>query len=164
MALLKELKEYRSAIMKILCSDQKIVDLIKDNSGSSAPDRSLMYKNIYPYAYTPDTTKETDTYICFRIYVPEVMNKTFKKINLVFYIFAHQSHIRTSNGLRPDLIAERIEELFNGSMDFGVGRMKLDGMDDISPSTNFHGIALEYSVSEFNRPAINGKTMAGQSQ
>lgn len=159
--LLKELTEYRQKIMKLLCSDQKIVDLIKDTQNSSIPDRSLMYTRIFPYAYTPDVVKDTNTFICFRIYVPEVMNKTFKKVNIVFYIFSHQDYIRTSDGLRPDLIAERVEELFNGTMDLGVGRMNLTGTDDISPSSNFHGIALEYSVSEFNRPTINGNPRSG---
>lgn len=121
----------------------------------------LMYKNIFPYAYTPDVTKDTNNYICFRIYIPEVQNKTFKTVNIVFYIFCHQDNIRTSNGLRPDLIGERLETLFNGSMDLGVGRMKLYGMDDISPSSTFHGIALEYTVSEFNRPTINGDPRSG---
>lgn len=161
MALLKELTEYRAKIMKSLCSDQTIVDLLNDTEGHSCPDRSLMYSKIFPYAYTPEAEKETDSFICFRIYIPEVMNKTFKRMQIVFYIFTHQSNIRTSDGLRPDLIAERLENLFNGSLDMGVGRMKLEGIDDISPSQNFHGLALEYSVSEFNRPTINGDPRAG---
>ena len=78
-----------------------------------------------------------------------------------YHIFCHQDNIRTSNGLRPDLIGERLETLFNGSMDLGVGRMKLYGMDDISPASTFHGIALEYTVSEFNRPTINGDLRSG---
>ena len=49
----------------------------------------------------------------------------------------------------------------NGSMDLGVGRVSLEGMDDISPAEQFHGVALEYSVSEFNRPTINGNPRAG---
>lgn len=161
MALLKELTEYRSKIMKLICSDQEIVDLITDKPNSAVPDRSLMYKNIYPYAYIPDVTKTTETFVCFRIYIPEVQNKTFKTMNIVFYIFSHQDYIRTSDGLRTDLIANRIENLFNGTMDLGVGRMKLTGMDDISPASTFHGIALEYSVSEFNRPTINGNQRMG---
>lgn len=161
MALLHELTEYRSKIMQFLCSDQKVVDLVKDEDNTPCPDRSLMYSNIFPYAYTPDTEKETDTFICFRIFIDDVFNKTIKRMRIVFYVFAHQSNIRTSKGLRPDLIAERIENIFNGSMELGVGRMKLDGITDISPSPNFHGIALEYSVSEFNRPTINGDPRAG---
>lgn len=158
--LLHELTEYRAKIMKLLCSDQAIVDLINDQEGSACPDRSLMYSKIFPYAYTPDVTKETDTYVCFRL-AARGRDKTFKDMSIVFYVFSHQSHIRTSGGLRPDLIAERIENLFNGSLDLGVGRLKLEGTDDISPASQFHGIALEYSVGEFNRPTINGDPRAG---
>ena len=157
MALLQELTDYRKTIMQLLCSDQEIVDLVLDKENSTVPNRSLMYSRVFPYAYTPDVTKDTNTYICFRIYVPEVMNKTFKKMNICFYVFSHQDYIRTKDGLRPDLIAGRIEALLNGSMDMGVGRVSLEGMDDISPAEQFHGVALEYSVSEFNRPTINGK-------
>ena len=125
MALLHELKEFRSKINQKLCSDQKIVDLINDKPNSPIPDRDLMYKRIYPYAYTPEAVKDTGTFICHRIYVPDVMNKTFKKMSVVFYIFVHQDNIRTSDGLRYDLIAERIEELFNGTMELGVGILVL---------------------------------------
>lgn len=120
-----------------------------------------MYKQVFPYAYTPDAVKDTGTFICHRIYIPDVMNKTFKNVTVAFYVFVHQDNIRTSNGLRYDLIAERLEELFNGVMDLGVGRMKLEGVNDISPAPKFHGISLEYSVSEFNRPTINGNPRAG---
>lgn len=156
MAMLRELREFRSRINEKLCSDQFIVDLINDKSGSSTPDRGLIYKRVFPYAYTPDVIKDTGTFICHRIYIPEVMNKTFKNITLVIYVFVHQNNIRTRNGLRYDLIAERIENLFNGSLDLGVNRMKLVSVNDISPCQSFHGIALEYSVTEFNRPTIHG--------
>ncbi len=161
MAMLRELRQIRNIINKKLCSDQTIVDLINDKH-TDIPDRSLMYKNIFPYAYTPDVVKDTGTFICHRIYVPVVMNKTFKKITIVFYIFVHQDNIRTSDGLRYDLIAERMEQMFNGTMEFGVGRMNLNEVNDISPSPMFHGIALEYSVTDFNRPTINGKQGEGE--
>ncbi len=160
MAMLRELRKFRNTINKKLCSDQVIVDLINDKP-SKVPDRSLMYKNIFPYAYTPDVVKGTGTFICHRIFVPVVMNKTFKSITIVFYVFVHQDNIRTSEGLRYDLIAERIEEMFNGTMELGVGRMKLNEVNDISPSPMFHGVALEYSVVDFNRPTINGRQGEG---
>ena len=156
MAMLRELKEFRNVINKKLCSDQKIVDLINDKPDSPVPDRNLLYKHVYPYAYTPDAVKDTGTFVCHRIYIPEVLSKTFKNVTVAFYVFVHQDNIRTSDGLRYDLIGERIEELFNGSFDLGVGRMKLSSVNDISPSPKFHGISLEYSVVDFNRPTMNG--------
>lgn len=156
MALCKELKTYRQYIMKTLCSNKDIVSLLTDKKEVELPCRDLMYKNIFPYAYTPDPTKETNTFICFRLSIPHVSNKTCKTVGIVFYIFTHQSLIRTEDGLRTDLIGETIEELFNGTYDIGLGRLKLQGMDDISPNTDYHGIALEYSAEEFNRPSIHG--------
>ena len=139
MALLKELTEYRKIIMRTLCSDSGIISLLTDETSPIVPNRDLMYTQIFPYAYTPDTEKEVKTYICFRLTVPEVFNKTYKQMSITFYIFTHQSLIRTSDGLRPDLLGEALERLFNGSLDLGLGRVKLSGMDDISPTTNYHG-------------------------
>ena len=70
MAMLRELKEFRNVINKKLCSDQKIVDLINDKPDSPVPDRNLLYKQVYPYAYTPDAVKDTGTFVCHRIYIP----------------------------------------------------------------------------------------------
>lgn len=154
--LFEELTDYRALALKTLCSDEEIVKLVTNQEDPSVPNRGLMYTQIFPYAFTPDTTKEAKTFVCFRLSVPEVMNKTYKKINLIFYIFTHQSLMRTDDGLRPDLIGRAIERLFNGSLDVGLGRVKLVGMNDISPITDYHGIAIEYSVAEFNRPSVNG--------
>lgn len=156
MALLKELTDYRSKVMQVLCSNQKIVDLLNDNTDNLAPDRELLYKKIFPYAYTPETNKIVDTFICFRLNVPEVMNKTYKRMSLTFYVFTHHSLMRTEHGLRPDLVGEAIEECFNGALGLGLGRVKLEDMSDISPMDDYHGIAIHYSVDEFNRPSING--------
>lgn len=154
--LFQELTEYRNTIMKTLCCDAEIVKLVTDKANAPVPNRDLMYTQIFPYAHTPDTTKEANTFICFRVTVPEVMNKTYKSMNVTFYIFTHQSLIRTQEGLRPDLIGEALERLFNGSLDLGLGRVRLEGMDDISPTEGYHGIAVEYSVLEYNRPSIKG--------
>lgn len=160
MSMLRELKEFRNIINRKLCSDQLLVDLINDKP-SQVPDRTLLYKRVIPYAYTPDVVKDTGTFVCHRIYVPRVNSKTLKNIRLMIYIFVHQDNIRTQEGLRYDLMAERIESLFNGTMDLGVGRMELLEVSDISPAPKFHGIALEYTVSEFNRPTINGDARSG---
>lgn len=154
--LMRDLTHYRKAIMKALCSNADIVHLILDDDAAEVPNRDLMYTHIFPYAYVPDTEKETDTYVCFSVAVPRVQNKTYKQMEIVFYVFTHQSQIRTSNGLRPDLIAEAIDEMTNGALGLGLGRVKLSRLEDISPTTNYHGLGIQYTVSEFNRPSIQG--------
>ena len=158
-----EITNFRNKIMEALCSDQEIVNLIKDVRTAQVPDRGLIYKNIFPYAYNPDTVKDTDTFICFRVYLPEgrEFNKTVRNLRIVFYVFSHQSKIRTKlGGLRTDLIVERIDDLFNGKMGIGIGRIEFASLDDINPSPNFHGSMIEYRVYDFNRPMIDGKSGA----
>ena len=79
MSMLREIGKIRSSINERICSDQVIVDLINDKTNSKIPDRSLLYKRVFPYAYTPDAVKDTGAFVCHRVYVPDVMNKTFKK-------------------------------------------------------------------------------------
>lgn len=154
MALLKKVSEYRSNIMRMLCSDKDIVRLVSDKKSSTIPDKSLIYKNIYPYAYVPNTNTGAETFICFCFNFGNIYDKTYKKGYLTFYVFSNQKILRTSDGLRCDLIAERIEELFNGNYDIGLGRMQLSSVDDISPINDYHGVSIQYTFSDFNRPTI----------
>lgn len=154
--LLEEFSEYRKKIMKALCSDKEIVRYITDDENPVLPNRDLIYKNIFPYAYKPDVSKKADTYICFSLGVDNVDGKTYKTISLVFYVFTYQGIIRTEDGLRPDLLAQAIDRMFNGNLELGLGRVKLVSVDDISPATNYHGVMIEYAVDEYNRPSIHG--------
>lgn len=153
---LRELTYYRKSIMKALCNNEDVVRLVSDNKDAPVPNRDLMYNNIFPYAYIPETEKETDTFICFSVSVPRVENKTYKQMEIYFYIFTHQSIIRTSDGLRTDLLAEAIDEMTNGALGLGIGRIQLERLEDISPTTHYHGLAVQYTVTEFNRPSIQG--------
>lgn len=153
---LRDLTYYRKSIMKALCCDEDVVKLVSDDETAIPPNRDLMYENIFPYAYIPDTEKETDTFICFSVAIPRVENKTYKTMNIYFYIFTHQSLMRTSNGLRTDLLAEAIDKMTNGALGLGLGRIKLDRVEDISPTTHYHGLAVQYTVTDFNRPSIQG--------
>lgn len=158
MALLNEVTLYRENIMRLLCSNEEIVKLLTyEENPTVLPNRDLMYTKIFPYGYNPDTVKETDTFICFTVGIPEVYNKTYKEINVIFFIFSHQSLIRTSHGLRTDLIGAEIDKMFNGNIDLGVGRLNLQNVEDISPAVKYNGIAISYNVTDWNRPTINGK-------
>lgn len=154
--LMRDLTHYRKAVMKALCSNAKIVRLITDDDSAVVPNRDLMYTHIFPYAYIPETDKETDSFICFSVSIPRVQNKTYKQMSIIFYVFSHQSQIRTSDGLRPDLIADAIDEMTNGALGLGLGRVKLEKLEDISPANNYHGLGIQYTVTEFNRPSIQG--------
>lgn len=147
---LEELSKYKIEIMKSLCLDEKIQRLIlllpSQNNG-----KEMMYKNIFPYSFIPDTVTKASTFICFDLEVKRVQNRTFKDIDVMFWIFTHQTLMRTNDGIRIDLLANEVDNIFNGNKNFGLGTMELKLVTLMSPAKDYHGKTLVYRSVDFNR-------------
>jgi hypothetical protein len=157
--LLKEINEYERLVMQKLSGNQRIVDMILNDSIFSeqdfvhypSPNQDVKFTRIFPYGYVPDTQQEAGVFICYSIFVPSVSNKTYKLIDLAFYVFAEQSLIVLEGGTRINAIAEEIDEMFNGSMEVGLNRMRLLRVEPISPAERYHGKSIKYTNEEWNR-------------
>lgn len=147
---LEELSKYKIKIMKALCMSRSIQQLIllKESVNEG---REMMYTNIFPYSFIPDTVTKASTFICFEIEVKRVLNRTFKDINILFWIFSHQSLIRTEEGIRPDVLANEVDKMFNGNRDLGLGTTELKLVTLINPAKDYHGRTLVYKSTDFNR-------------
>lgn len=147
---LEELSKYKIEIMKRLCLDTEIQSLIL-LSESQNQGREMMYKNIFPYAFVPNTVTNANTFICFDLEVQRVENRTFKDINILFWIFTHQSLMRTDEGIRTDLIASEVDKILNGNKDLGLGTVELKKVLRVNPAKDYHGRTLVYRSVDFNR-------------
>ena len=147
---LEELSKYKIEIMKRLCLSKEIQSLILF-SESENQGKEMMYKNIFPYAFIPDTVTDASTFICFDLEIQRVQNRTFKDINMLFWIFTHQSLMRTENGIRTDIIANEVDKILNGNKNFGLGTSELKKVLRINPAKDYHGRSLIYKTVDFNR-------------
>lgn len=147
---LEELSKYKIEIMKRLCLNSEIQSLIL-LSKSQNQGREMMYKNIFPYAFVPDTVTNSSTFICFDLEVQRVENRTFKDINILFWIFTHQSLMRTENGIRTDILANEIDKIMNGNKDLGLGTVDLKKVLRVNPAKDYYGRMLVYRSVDFNR-------------
>ena len=147
---LEELSKYKIEIMKRLCLSKEIQSLILF-SESENQGKEMMYKNIFPYAFIPDTVTDASTFICFDLEIQRVQNRTFKDINMLFWIFTHQSLMRTENGIRTDIIANEVDKILNGNKNFGLGTSELKKVLRINPAKDYHGRTLIYKTVDFNR-------------
>lgn len=146
-------KDYRNTLMKALCSSKDIVNLLRNTQGESPalPDRTLLYDCIYPYPFIPQADEAAKTYIGVRLTVPRIGSKTFKYIRLTVFIFTHYSLMRATGGLRIDLLADAIDGVLNGSLDYGLGHVELKDIDDVHPAKDYYGIAITYDITDWNR-------------
>ena len=147
---LDELSKYKIEIMKRLCLNAKIQSLILLPE-SQKGGKEMMYKNIFPYSFVPDTVVNSSTFICFDLEIQRVENRTFKDINILFWIFTHQSLMRTNEGIRTDLIASEVDKILNGNRDLGLGTVELKKVLRVNPAKDYHGRNLVYRSVDFNR-------------
>ena len=151
MSYLSDFTEFRTNLMQAICSDQDLVNLIYNDDEHVAPDRTLPYRYVFPIPYVPETTEEASTYVCLRLSVPTVQSKTVKDVAIYIYVVTHKDLMRAKGGLRIDKMAERVDAILNGSTNYGLGRLKLDKIDDVYPAKDYYGLILKYVNADFNR-------------
>ena len=70
-------------------------------------------------------------------------NRLINGVRILFRIFTHVDLQRTNEGFdRNDFIGERIKELFDGNIGFGLGELVVKNQQDLSPLND------KYIVSE----------------
>lgn len=152
MANLEEFTSYKQTLMEAICTSDKITELMKlDTDDPSITGRDMRYSRIYPYNYVPLTIEIAQTFICFTVTAPNVRDDIISELRLTVYVFCHQDLMRTSKGMRTDLLVSEIDKLLNGSTKYGLGKVSLKMCDVMQvPCKGYSGLFSVYSVKDFN--------------
>lgn len=149
---LEQLPDYRDEIMSGICQSDDIINLLRPENDPNMPIIDMQYKYIFPYDHMVNTTTEAGAYLCFDIDVPRVIDRTFVDLTIYIWIIVHERYMRMPDGLRLDKLGIAIEQLMNGSKDYGLGTVELKSFTRLNPAEQFHGRALVYKTVDFNRP------------
>lgn len=156
MAKLNNLNIYEAQILKKLCQEKDIQRLL-DNGDIEYDCNKLKWDCIRPEVYYPKINDSAKTYICFGISGEVYGGKTEKMLYINFYIFCHDSLLRTDKGKRTTLIATVIDNLFNGTNEIALGEMNLVKFDgNFTATQDYHGYQLTYAVRDFNNITDKG--------
>lgn len=157
MAYLEEIYQYKEKILPLLFNSPTIVATIDNKEiDPNCPDQ-LIYKNLFTELYIPETPINVATYICFDLYALDITGDLYKNIELHFYIFSHQDHMRTSKGYsRPDYIQSEIDKIMNGNQNFGIGKLELKRSIPFYATNVYRGRELIYKVLNFNQDRRGG--------
>ena len=150
-ALFNDLNQYEQILMRELCSDTNIVSILTNTESPVVPQKSLAYKNVFPFAYIPYTNQEANTFITFTIIVPRIENSLVKQMYVTFEIITHESLMRTDKGKITTRLASALEQLFNGSKFMGISKMELVNSEIDIPTRGYHTRRLTYKVTDWNR-------------
>ena len=154
---LDALFDYKNQLMEDLLTRQDIVALIDENLGLKES-KTLVYKQVFPYEYIPDTVEEGKTFICCDVDIQRAVNQTFLLPTLYVWIFTHKTKLRLpEGGIRTDKLCSKIASVLNGSKEYGLGELELYAIKRFAPMTDFQGKVMTFCAKDFNR-MYNPKT------
>ncbi len=154
---LDEFFNYKNQLMEDLLTEERIVKLINDDV--SVDDAAeLVYTQVFPYEYVPDTVEHGKTFVCADVDITSAPNSTLYYPTLYIWIFTHKSLLRLpEGGVRTDKLAHEIAKKINGSRYYGLGELDLRSVKRFAPMTDYQGKVLIFDAEDFNRLSPTGK-------
>lgn len=146
--------------MQDLLTNPKIVQLLCDNNDVPQHPEELVYTQVYPYEYIPDTVEHAQTFICCEVDIQKSVNKTYLLPVLYIWVFSHKSKLRLpEGGVRTDKLASEIAKTINGSRYYGLGELDLYSSKRFAPIVDYQGKVLTFHATDFNRLTPSGKSI-----
>lgn len=148
---LQDIYDYKNQLIKDLLTHESIVKLINDDVTVEDAYERLMYKQVFPYEYIPDTAQYGFTYVCSEVDITRVYNKTYLAPVLYIWVLSHRSRLRLpEGGIRSDKLCSEICKVINGSRYYGLGQLILYSSKRFTPMTDYNGKLLTFQMREFN--------------
>lgn len=157
---LEEFYAYKNQLINDLLTNKEIVRLLADDCKPTADVGSLVYSQVFPYEYVPDTVEHAQTFICCDVDIQKSVNKTYLIPVLYVWVFSHKSKLKLPNGesgVRTDRLCSEISKAINGSRYYGLGELDLYGVKRFAPMTDYLGKVMTFHATDFNRVLPTGK-------
>lgn len=155
---LEEFYDYKNQLMEDLLTRPAIVRLLDDDCHITSDPGKLVYSQVFPFEYIPNTIEHGQTFICCDVDVQRSVNKTFLLPVLYVWIFSHKSKLRLpEGGVRTDKLCSEVANAINGSRFYGLGELDLYSAKRFAPISDYQGKVLTFQAQDFNRTLPTGK-------
>ena len=155
---LDEFFHYKNQLMDDLLTSKRIITLLSDDCKTIRSPESLVYSQVFPYEYIPETVTHGHTFICCEVEIQRVSSKTYLTPALYVWVFTHKSKIRLpEGGVRTDKLCSEIAKAINGSRFYGLGELDLYSVKRFAPITDYQGKVMMFQATDFNRFSPSGK-------
>ena len=135
-------------LLKYQVRDPLNMDKYPDVDGIDLINKQIL---IVPKIYDDSVEKMSYVVLLFNDYVVDQMNSEFKSCTIRFDIACpYDEWLLDEQTLRPYLIMQEIDSMFNGSKLAGIGTVQFWRADPLVLSPEIGGYSLRYTIDEFN--------------
>lgn len=154
------IKTYKKKLITSIVNSPDLIALVNNNyideDGECVNSDELIYQQIFPYYYIPETQTEVQSYVIMKVNGLGIKNKIYNKAEIYICVVSHQDCMQAKGGgTRIDLMGEIIENLFNGRDDFGFGEMELTSNIETEINNTHRCRVLRFIVEDFNADACS---------
>lgn len=149
---LQDFFDYKNRFMEDILTNETIVSLLSDEEIPIEEAGRLVYKQVFPFEYIPETIQDGRTFICCDVDIDKSLTKPFYLPTLYVWVFSHRSRLRLpGGGVRTDKLCSEICRTINGSKMYGLGELDLYSAKRFAPVTDYNGKVLVFHSKEFSK-------------
>ena len=148
---LEEFYDYKNQLIGDLMTKESIVTLINENVPFEKA-QSLIYDQVFPFEFVPETSQEGKTYICCDVDIQKSDKSGLFYYPIIYvWVFAHKSRlVLPEGGVRTDKLCCEICKAINGSRMYGAGELVMYAARRFAPMTDYQGKCLVFHAKDFN--------------
>lgn len=155
---LDECFDYKNQFMQDILTNETIVKLLTDDYKVQKNPKQLVYSQVFPYEYLPETIEEGKPYIFVDVDIKKSNSKTFWEPYMYVWVLCHKSKLKlTTGGVRTDRICAEIAKAIDGSRFYGLGELELYSVARFSPTADHTGKVMTFHLTDFHRTLPTGK-------
>lgn len=151
MSHLSSFTAYKKLIVNKLLNDRKFVDLVTVSDDHELPARDLLNRQVYLYDYVDVTIKTDKVLVCIDADDTWAKTPAVSGFQIEIIVAVPKSLMDMPGEIRRDAICQRIDEMLNGSTEFGFGRLERRPGNRFQLNEALRSRILRYSVDDWNR-------------
>lgn len=153
-SILKDVGLYKNRLISSILNSTNICEtLLIDKECTEENIDNLVYTQVFPYLYVDETQTSVLPYLCMEVNIPRIPTNTIKNVQVVLWVYAHKDCMQYSKkgylGTRVDILSDMIMRELSDSDKFGIGKLELQSVRYIFPSTKYYGRELILNTSDF---------------
>ncbi len=119
--------EWKNKTISMILSQNEIIELFEKTEEDV---ENIVYSNIFPFGYIPQTQTETELYITIEVSIPKMLfRQVWEYPHMTIKLICHQDKMQLNkagvSATRLDYLSTLIDKLLNGTDGWAYGKLSL---------------------------------------
>lgn len=150
--------EWKDKAISMVLEQDEIMELFEKSEEEL---ENIVYTNIFPFGYIPNTQSEVELYLTFEVSVPKMLfRQVWEHPHMTIKLICHQNKMRLNkagiSATRLDYLSTLLDRLLNGSDGWGYGKLSLVSNTEYNLSPVYKVREMIFQGQDLNEDICGG--------